>query len=149
MARKKNSGLQGNAAESQTVIYPKHHFNDPKDLLVFLEMLGFSEEWERLGLDDERDLTALQIAIMLNPLGHPVIPGTGGLRKLRFSPPGRNQGKRGSFRVCYAYFEDLGIVILVVVYSKSEIDDLSERAKRIIRAELDQQKNLLSEGFYT
>lgn len=36
-------------------------------------------KWKSLGLDDD-DLNALQICVMMNPKGSPVIPGTGGLR---------------------------------------------------------------------
>jgi hypothetical protein len=43
-------------------------------------------------LSDE-DYSALQQALMLDPDAGPVIPGSGGVRKLRWAAPGR--GKRG------------------------------------------------------
>ena len=43
-------------------------------------------------LSDE-DYTALQVALMQHPEIGPVIPGSGGVRKLRWAAPGR--GKRG------------------------------------------------------
>lgn len=84
-------------------------------------------------MDDEDDLTDLQLFIMCSPEKYPVIPGTGGLRKLRFVPPDANIGKRGGYRVCYVYFEEYGIVLLVYVYDKHSKDDLKPAEKRIIR----------------
>lgn len=49
-------------------------------------------------LSDE-DFGALQRALMANPEAGPVIPGSGGVRKLRWAAPGR--GKRGGYRVIY------------------------------------------------
>jgi hypothetical protein len=111
--------------------YPRHAFN-PEDLLHFIELREFTRGWDDLGLDDEDDLTALQIMIMIGPKNHPVIRGTGGLRKIRFAPDDWNKGKSGSVRVCYVYFQDYGIVLLVVAYGKGEKDDLSAADKRAI-----------------
>jgi hypothetical protein len=88
MARKK--GRQPPAL----VVYPQHAFDDPHDILVFIELDGFWDDWKRLGLNDEEDMSTLQVAIMLEPKGSPVIPGTEGLRKMYFSPPGYPRGKR-------------------------------------------------------
>lgn len=111
--------------------YPKHVFK-PEDLLHFIELRQFTEGWDELGLDDEADLAALQIAIMVGPKKHPVIPGTGGLRKMRFAPDHWNTGKRGAARVCYVYFQEYGIVLLVVAYGKNEKDDLTAAEKKTI-----------------
>jgi hypothetical protein len=80
--------------------YQKHVLS-PQDLLHFVETTTFTKAWGDLGLDDEDDLTALQLLIMCSPESYPVIPETGGLRKLRFVPPGARIGKRGGYRVCY------------------------------------------------
>ena len=87
----------------------------------------------RLGLDDG-DLTALQTAILDGPDRHPVISGTGRLRKIRFARPGGGRGKSGGYRVCYACFLDNGVVILAMVYGKNEQADLTA----------DQRKDLAS-----
>lgn len=134
--------------QGATVTFPRHLFSDPKDLLVFLEMPGFMDDWSDLDLDVEDDLLALQITIMLDPQGSPVVPGTGGLRKLRFAPPNWNKGKRGALRVCYVFFEELGIVLLVVAYSKAEHDDLTEAGKKAMKKEIERQEELLRNGFY-
>ena len=51
-----------------------------------------------------------------------VIPGTGGLRKVRWSRPG--MGKRGGARVIYFNRLDDGLVVLLIVYSKAKFDNL-------------------------
>ena len=65
----------------------------------FIELPGFSRAWASLGLSDD-DLTTLQAAILDGPNCHPVVSGTGGLRKIRFARPGKGRGKSSSYRVC-------------------------------------------------
>lgn len=96
-----------------------------RKLLDFIELAGFEDDWRGMGLDDD-DLLALQLQILRDPEAAPVLRGTGGLRKLRFSPPKWPRGKSGAVRVCYAQFVELGIVALVIAYPKSDQDDLSD-----------------------
>ena len=112
-----------------TLQYPQHAFN-PEDLLHFIELDGFSDDWKDLGLDDEA-LTALQLAIMAEGKNAPVISGTGGVRKLRFAPDSWHTGKSGAARICFAYFEEYGIVLLVAAYSKNEHDAISAAGKKL------------------
>jgi hypothetical protein len=122
--------------------YPKHVLS-PEDLLHFIESTVFTRAWDELGLDDEDDLMALQLLIMSQPKAAPVIPGTGGLRKLRFAPARWNTGSSGGARVCYVYFEEQGIVYLVHVYDKHQKDDLSDAEKRVIRDHIRRQKKAI------
>ena len=94
----------------------------------------------------EFDLLALQVAIMAAPKAAPVIPGTGGLRKLRFSPLGWKTGKRGAIRVCYVYFEEFWTVLLVVAYPKNRRDNLTQSEKREISKLIERQHTILSAG---
>jgi hypothetical protein len=88
----------------KTVRLEYHHPElKPTDLLHFIELDEFSDDWNSLRLDDD-DLLALQVLIMLGPERAAVIEGTGGLRKLRFSPLRWNTGKSGALRVCFAWF---------------------------------------------
>ena len=48
-------------------------------------------------LDDD-DLQELESLILVNPQGGDVVRGSGGLRKLRFSPSRWRRGKRGALR---------------------------------------------------
>ncbi|TVR99401.1 MAG: addiction module toxin RelE [Phycisphaerales bacterium] len=90
-----------------------------------------------MGCDDS-DLRALEMAIMIDPARSPVEPGTGGLRKLRFSREATNVGKRSSARVCYAYFPIAGTVVLVTAYAKNEKLTLSPQERQSIRSLLDE-----------
>ena len=62
----------------------------------------------------------------------PVIQHTGGLRKLRFTPPGSGRGKSGAYRVCYADLPAYGTVALFVVFGKNEQSELSLAEARAI-----------------
>lgn len=53
----------------------------------------------------------------------PVIRGTGGIRKLRWSGSGR--GKRGGIRTVYFYHGKLDVMYFLTAYAKAERDDLS------------------------
>jgi hypothetical protein len=70
--------------------------------------------------DEERSAFVSWIAN--NPLAGDVIPGTGGLRKMRYSRQG--MGKRGGVRVVYYNMLDDGKIWLLIVYSKSKFDNL-------------------------
>ena len=104
----------------------------PADLLHFIELTGFSDDWQHLGLDDD-DLSKLQFALMEGAKNSPVIPGTGGLRKMRFAPTGWRVGKRGAIRVCFCWWEEFGIVLLITAYAKNEQSSLSPQAKQMFR----------------
>src|SRR5260370_42586913 len=77
------------------------------ELLQLWEAGVFGAAWRDLKLDTD-DLLDLQMEIILRPTAAPVVPGTDGLRKLRFSPESWPVGKSGALRVCYVYFEEFG-----------------------------------------
>jgi hypothetical protein len=52
--------------------------------LSFVQLALFSANWKRMSLTDD-DLRALEASIACSPDGHPVVRGTGGLRKIRFA----------------------------------------------------------------
>ncbi|MDE0172902.1 MAG: type II toxin-antitoxin system RelE/ParE family toxin [Defluviicoccus sp.] len=60
------------------------------------------------------------------------IPGTGGVRKLRFAALGR--GKRGGARVIYFYGGEHMPVYALLAYAKSAKADLSQSERRTVRA---------------
>lgn len=57
-----------------------------------------------------------------NPLAGDVIPGAGGLRKVRWSRPG--MGKRGGARVIYYNALGDGVIWLLMAYTKAKFDNL-------------------------
>ena len=110
-------------------------------LLQFWESRVFTEEWQELKLTTD-DLLDLQMEIILNPTKAPVIPGTGRIRKLRFSPEAWPVGKSGALRVCYVHFEEAGEVLLALVYPKSEKDNLTGDEKAALRKMGERQQAL-------
>jgi hypothetical protein len=54
----------------------------------------------------------LERELIDSPDKAPVIEQTGGLRKLRFAPPGSVRSKSGAYRVCYAYYPAYGTIAL-------------------------------------
>ncbi|MGO8748357.1 MAG: addiction module toxin RelE [Thermoguttaceae bacterium] len=117
----------------------------PQDFLTFYELDEFADDWKSLGLDQENDLWALQILIMVDPAGSPVIERTGGLRKIRFAPAAWKVGKRGGVRVCYVYFEEHSVVLLVTAYDHSEKENLTAKEREGIREYIRQANMWLSE----
>lgn len=65
------------------------------------------------------------------PDAGPVVPGTGGVRKLRVALKGR--GKRGSARVIYYYRRTNERVYLTLAYGKATRADLTGAERREIR----------------
>ena len=60
---------------------------------------------------------------MLNPAAGALIPGGGGLRKIR--RPGTGRGKRGGVRVIYYFRSRTNRLFLIFGYRKSECEDLT------------------------
>jgi hypothetical protein len=108
----------------------------PEDLLWFVELDEFADDWESLGLDREIALWDLQNLIMSHPTIGKVVPGTDGLRKMRFGRADQRIGKRSGARVCYVYFPEHAAVLLVAAYGKNEKDDLTAWEKKAIREDI-------------
>lgn len=84
-------------------------------------------------LSDEH-YTELQMALVVNPELGPVIAGTGGVRKLRWSAPGR--GKRGGYRVIYYVRRPKGVIWMLTMYPKNVADSIPAHVLKEIREEL-------------
>lgn len=95
----------------------------------FVELDSFREDWKRLGLDDV-DLLSLETTLVQNPQAGAVIPGLGGLRKIRFSANGK--GKRGGARIIYLDVVVADYIYLIAAYSKNEKTDLSADEKKYL-----------------
>ena len=79
-------------------------------------------------------MRALESEILKDPDRMPVIRGTGGLRKIRFTEPGSRRGKRGAYRVCYVLFPEFGTIALVAIFGKTEKSDLTRADQQAIAA---------------
>lgn len=70
---------------------------------------------------------------MAQPEAGDVIPGTGGLRKLRFADRRRGKGTRGGLRVIYFHWSAGQQFRLFTLYDKNEATDLTAGHRRILK----------------
>jgi mRNA-degrading endonuclease RelE of RelBE toxin-antitoxin system len=96
---------------------------------TFVETAEFSE-WVRSYLSDEA-LSELQKDLLENPEVGAVMPGCGGLRKIRAPDAKRGKGKRGGVRVIYLDLVDVYQIHLITIYGKDQKDDLSAADKKL------------------
>lgn len=101
---------------------------------IFVESRSFSETVDKLiknrRLDRER-LTELLYDLTSNPKTGSVIPGLGGIRKIRLASS--EKGKRGGFRVDYLDIPVAGLIHLLAIYAKNVQEDLNPVEKKAIR----------------
>jgi hypothetical protein len=98
-------------------------------MAVFFETSVFTRRVTELLSDDE--YAELQQALTANPSAGDVIPGSGGLRKMRWAIAGR--GKRGGARVIYYHLASRDQFYMLLIYGKNEQDDLSPEQLRMLR----------------
>jgi hypothetical protein len=86
----------------------------------------------RIGdLLDDDDYRALQLELVQRPTAGSVIPGSGGLRKLRWAVAGR--GKRGGARVIYFWHPESARILMLFAYAKNEREDLTIAQRQALR----------------
>jgi hypothetical protein len=104
----------------------------------FVEAPAFSRFREDY-LDDE-GFTGLQLSLVRNPEAGDLVPGAGGIRKLRWKDPRRKKGKRGGLRVIYYCFLSDEEIWLLTLYDKDEAADLSKGEKDLLRRALEAER---------
>jgi hypothetical protein len=97
--------------------------------MIFIETPAFTADVKTL-LPDE-SYAQLQRELIARPTAGDVIPGTGGLRKIRWRLPG--QGKRGGARVIYYWRTSQSQILLLAIYGKGTKSDLTAADKRLMR----------------
>jgi hypothetical protein len=98
---------------------------------TFVELPAF-ERHRGSYLSDE-DFAALQAMLVARPDVGDVVPGTGGLRKLRFVDRRRGKGKRGGLRVIYFHWAAGEQFWLFTLYDKDEATDLNVGQRRVLK----------------
>lgn len=89
----------------------------------------FTRQVQALLSDD--DYRELQLALILHPDSGAIIPGSGGLRKIRWSMQGR--GKRGGVRVIYYWIDAQNKILMLFMYAKNDQEDLTPEQLKVLR----------------
>lgn len=98
--------------------------------ITVAETQAFARSAEKIWGEDER--AELVDYVAHNPEAGDVIPGTGGVRKLRWARSG--SGKRGGARVVYFYYRPDCPLYLLLAYAKAQASDLSADEKKAVAA---------------
>lgn len=83
----------------------------------------------------DAEYSKLQEALLDNPEAGKIIPGSGGIRKLRWGQSGR--GKRGGLRVIYYLRSHQGIIWMLTLYSKNVAENIPVSVLRKIKQEVE------------
>ena len=97
--------------------------------MVIVETSVFTRQVADLLTDDE--YRGLQMMLAARPDAGAIIPGSGGLRKIRWAVAGR--GKRGGVRIIYYWAVADDKLLMLLMYPKSERDDLSPAQLKVLR----------------
>lgn len=98
---------------------------------LFIELPAF--ERVRGDLLEDDAYRALQEFLLLQPEAGDLIPGAGGLRKLRFGSQIHGRGKRGGLRVIYFWWQRGREFWLFTMYEKGEMADLTPSQRRALK----------------
>jgi hypothetical protein len=89
------------------------------------------------GLLADEEYRALQLALLLRPEQGAVIPGSGGLRKLRWA--GRGHGKRGGLRVICVWYVTEEAFYMLFAYAKGAQADLTQAQVKALRLAVEEE----------
>ena len=100
--------------------------------MVFIETTVFT----KLVYDylNDEEYTGLQHYLLNRPNAGNIIPGSGGVRKLRWAIEGR--GKRGGIRVIYYWKVSEAEIWLITLYAKNEASTISPQILKKIAEEI-------------
>ena len=88
-----------------------------------------------LGYLTDDNYAELQKSLMLDPDIGPVVPGSGGVRKMRWAAPGR--GKSGGYRIIYYVRRAHGVIWMLTMYPKNVAENIPTHVLRQIRKEVE------------
>ncbi len=99
------------------------------DLCTVAETSAFARRVEVLLSAQEKD--DLIYALASDPQSGVEIPGTGGVRKLRWAA--RGKGTRGGVRVVYFFHNEFSPLYALYIFGKGEKEDLSPDEKKAMK----------------
>ena len=97
-----------------------------------IEFAGYRRRARELLTAGQRD--AVIDLVAYEPTCGDIIPGSGGLRKVRIGRDGI--GKRGGTRVVYYFYNEDFPILLLALYAKNEKSDLTIAEKREFAASM-------------
>ncbi len=96
--------------------------------VIIRESKSFTKRLLSSMSDDEYSL--LQMALVRRPAAGVIIEGSGGIRKLRWSLPGR--GKSGGVRIVYYWAVSKDVIFMLDIFAKNEKADLTKQEIKIL-----------------
>ena len=105
-----------------------------KTYFSFIETMWFTKRLTELLSEDE--YSKLQWRLIEFPEAGDVIPGGGGIRKIRVSAKGK--GTRGGARVIYYLAVSWGKIIMLDIYAKNEKADMTFEQIRTLKKLVDE-----------
>lgn len=104
---------------------------------LFIEASAFTNQ---IASEGQETLITIQDELLARLESGPVIPGTGGIRKLRIPNSRQGNGKRGGYRVIYFDVPELKRTYLLGLYGKGEKADLSHKEITALKRLVDRVK---------
>ena len=101
-------------------------------MFTLIESPIFTKLWPDYWSEEERGEFASWLA--KNPEAGDIVPGSGGVRKIRWSRLG--QGKRGGVRVIYYNQPSESLIWLLTIYAKSKKEHAPAHILKALKEEL-------------
>lgn len=101
--------------------------------MEFIEAAAFTKYVYEYLSDDE--YLGLQSFLLQYPEAGKVVPGSGGVRKVRWAMSGK--GKSGGVRVIYYFKRQDDEIWLLTIYSKNEVENIPAHVLRRIAKEIE------------
>ena len=101
--------------------------------MEFIEATAFTKHVYKYLSEDE--FLGLQSFLLEYPEAGKVVPGSGGIRKVRWAIAGK--GKSGGVRVIYYFKRHEDEIWLLTIYSKNEIENIPSHILRQIAKEIE------------
>jgi RelE toxin of RelE / RelB toxin-antitoxin system len=102
-------------------------------MFTFVETPLFQSLWPDYWTEEER--AEFVVALAHAPDAGDVVPGSGGVRKMRWTR--RGTGKRGGVRVVYFARVQSGQIWLLLIYAKSAKDNVPAHVLKLLKQEID------------